>query len=82
MQLLPMMPQGNYAWVWLIFHHLFQASTIILSHVILNSDPTVANEDLDLIKLVLGLLKGLVSWFTGFLYFVLYFTPLILTLIT
>jgi hypothetical protein len=23
-----------------------------------------------------------VSWFTGFLYFVLYFTPLILTLIT
>jgi hypothetical protein len=31
------------------------------------------------------LIKGpcrAVSWFTGFLYFVLYFTPLILTLIT
>ena len=28
------------------------------------------------------LVYGCVSWFTGFLYFVLYFTPLILTLIT
>jgi hypothetical protein len=30
----------------------------------------------------LGSEQVIVSWFTGFLYFVLYFTPLILTLIT
>jgi hypothetical protein len=29
-----------------------------------------------------NLVNDYVSWFTGFLYFVLYFTPLILTLIT
>jgi hypothetical protein len=30
-------------------------------------------------RLVEGRIQILVSWFTGFLYFVLYFTPLILT---
>lgn len=59
MQLLPMIPQGDYACVWLLLHSIFSASTIILSHVISNSAHTLVNEDLGLVQPVLRLLETL-----------------------
>jgi hypothetical protein len=46
-----------------------------------NSDSSVESEGGNT-ALSLAVMYANVSWFTGFLYFVLYFTPLILTLIT
>jgi hypothetical protein len=59
MQLIPMMPQGDYAWVWLLLEHIILAATTILSHVISSSTHTLVKEDLKLVEPVLKLLAML-----------------------
>ncbi|RDW65614.1 hypothetical protein BP5796_10306 [Coleophoma crateriformis] len=59
MQLLPLLPQGSYACIWLLLHAIISASAAILEHVISNSAYILANEDLRLVEPVLSLLKTL-----------------------
>lgn len=61
MRLLDKIPQGDYACVWLLIHHLHTAATTILSHILRRSSPDVmtANVDLKLVQPVLKLLKTL-----------------------
>lgn len=61
MQLLPMMPQGNYAYVWLLLNDIFLACAIILSNITSSSTraTATAKDDLKLIEPVWKLLKSL-----------------------